>query len=397
MRIAIDARSIRHPPTGIGRATARLCAALVELFPNDRFLFLTLPGQVPALWKNWSNVEFDDDTPDFERHPATERWENSELIRRLQRWRCDVLHGPAFRIPHKKAPFARVVTIMDMIAFREPKNYPLPFRLYMQWLTRRSARSADAVIVPSHFVRTEIVRFVPDAQARIHVVTLGPGIITDSAAPSNTVEVETETTHGTRFILSLDQPYFLFVGTLEPRKDVRTVLQAYTIACQRSSRPHRLVIVGGLPRRHAGAAELINRHPYRDRLIWINAPLGDEAMSALYRRARALIFASRCEGFGLPLVEAMMLGVPVIAADAAASREICGKAAVYFTQGDASALAERICELTDQPTLAACLRECGLSRAADFSWTRTARTLYSIYQTLTTARMEDTDVIQDRR
>lgn len=370
MRIALDTRTIRHPQTGIGRSTERLCEALAAQFPNDQFLFISLKNQAPTRLAHFPNVEIHETSQDYQRHGSAEIWLNHGLIKTVERWRGDVLHGPAFLIPWRRTSFARVVTIMDMIAFRCPRNYPPGFRAYMKFITRRTAKSADAIIVPAQYVAGELAHFVKGAESKSRAVPLGPGLSeVESGEQFNSAELP-------------KPPYILFVGKLERRKDLRTVLQAFTIAKQRDDIPHRLVIAGAADPRNKDAVGHLNRHPYRERITWIESPLSDAAMQALYRDADALVFASFCEGFGLPLVEAMRHGVPVIAANAATAPEICGNAALYFTPATPSDLAGQMRRLLSDESLATTLAAEARRRAEAFTWTRAAELTYDVYRSV---------------
>lgn len=255
------------------------------------------------------------------------------------------------------APVRAVATVHDVWPFESPsadarvrRNEQEPFRT--------TARVAACILADSTFTKHEIVRHLGADEAKIRVVHLGTDF------PPAFADVEPARFDGVR-------KYVLFVGEVEGRKNVATLTAAMGMLPS-GLRSDTAVVVAGR------AKHLPGRDAAGDVVVHMEGEVSDARLAALYRGAAALVFPSTYEGFGLPVLEAMAYGTPVIASDAASVPEAGGDAALYFSPADAGALADRLVRVLTDDAMAADLRARGLLHAATMSWDACADSTLSI-------------------
>ncbi|MCS6910636.1 MAG: glycosyltransferase family 4 protein [Anaerolineales bacterium] len=279
------------------------------------------------------------------------------LPRRAQRLGLDLLHCTApMPIP---AHLRTVATLHDVI----PLSHPDWFPAVMRWRLRRwiaSAARAQHVLASSAFTRTEIIRHLPIKAARVSVVPLG-----QRAAPPASPK------HGAR--------YFLAVGTLEPRKNLATTLRAYSRLRKHWPAAPPLKVVGGQGWGGVRAEALLAELDLHD-AVELLGHVSDEMLWRLYAGAVCLVYPSLHEGFGLPPLEAMACGCPVIAANTGSLPEVVGEAGVLVDPLDVEAIAAAMQRLAEDANMADELRRRGRARAATFTWERCARETVTVYR-----------------
>lgn len=358
MRIALDTQSTLGRPTGIGQYTARLLAALRRVAPQHTYLEVGW-GKEPAM-----------------RLHNRLLWQQLLAPRQAQRLHADLLHAPGFDAPAWK-PCPVVLTCHDLIGMLFPRNLPPISRLYWaRWLPF-SVRFADAIIADSHATQRDIVRLLAIDPSRITVIPLG---VDPHFRPQEAAEIAR-----VRAAHRLPRAYLLFVSTLEPRKGIDTLLDAF--AAVHSQRPDLALVIAG------------KRGWYWQALLDRMAALGIAAhvhlldyvpasdLAALYSGASVFVFPSRYEGFGLPVLEAMACGVPVITTNVSSLPEVAGDAALLTPPDDAATLAAAIEAVMGQPALQAELRARGVAQAQRFTWERTAAATLAVYEQVHDARL----------
>jgi glycosyltransferase involved in cell wall biosynthesis len=263
--------------------------------------------------------------------------------------------------------------VHDVTFLLLPGRYPATRRLYMQGVTRAAVRVADAIITPSQAVRADVIERLGVSAERVVAIP-------EAAAPHfRPVEDEAAlTTVRTKY--GLPERYLLSVGSLEPGKNRARLIAAYArLRAEGAAEP--IVIAGQPAWRYQGDLDLAGRLGLRDSVRFLGyAP--DEDLPALYSGASAFVFPSLYEGFGLPVLEAMACGTPVITSNVSATAEVAGDAALLVDPRDVAALTEAIARVLVDAGLRAGLRARGLERAAQFSWARTARETLLIYETV---------------
>jgi len=293
------------------------------------------------------------------------------IPRALADLRAGVLHVNYHAPFWVKTPY--VVMIHD-ISYRARPHFTSPRNFVLQnglgWLT---ALRASAVVTPSRFSRREVARLYPWLRDRI-VVT--PNAVKSAFYPRPPAEVEQ-----VKRALDISAPYLLFVGTPQPRKNVARVIEAF-LAATREGEHVQLVIAGKstptlerLRRAHQAA--------FASGRVVATGYVSDDDLACLYSGCIALVFPSLYEGFGIPVLEAMACGAPVITSNTTALPEAAGDAALLVDPEDTAAIAAAMRRVLDAPDLRAALRARGFAHARQFTWARTARATVEAYQAAT--------------
>ena len=263
-----------------------------------------------------------------------------------------------------------VLTIHDCSYARHPEWYPYRQDAIRRTFYRRCALIADVVITDSEFSRTEIAAAYPIPPERIVVIPLavGPPFVTSGA-------------HTPARRTGDGGLYALHVGDLHPRRDLMTALDAVLGLRQRHTTlaALRLLLVG-LDRGTADSLRHAAQQARQPGALEITSGLDDTALAHLYRQASVFVYPSVYEGFGLPLLEAMACGAPVVAARASATPELVGDAGLLVEPQDPAGMADAIHAVLSQPDLASQLRDRGHERASRFTWTRTAERTVELYR-----------------
>jgi glycosyltransferase involved in cell wall biosynthesis len=351
MRVALDCRMADW--SGVGRYTTGLARA-VAATGDVEIVQVTAPGAEPPV-------------PDAESlsapgNPFTIAGGLS-LAAALRRTHADLAHCPHFPTP-LPAPHPLVVTLHDLTPLIIPAAMPSPLkRAVYRWWNARDAKAADAVTVNSRNTGADIERFFPAARGKVHVI---PHALDPFATfPAGPLPSDLE-----------GGPYVLSMGNTKPHKGLPTLLRAF--AALATSRPGlRLLLVGADSPRFA--ASVLGGDPAAGRVTFTGA-VDDATLRALYANAAVFAFPSLYEGFGLPVLEAMALGAPVVCSNAASLPEVAGDAALTFPAGDAEALAGSLGAVLDGPELHDTLAAAGRERAALFTWEETARRTVNLYR-----------------
>lgn len=282
----------------------------------------------------------------------------------------DIVHGTNFvHFPVRKAK--SVVTIHDLAFMRFPEvTSDEIYRHHMAWVPY-SAQRCDRIIADSLQTKRDIVELLDVPEEKINVVYLAAD---DQFGPMDPREARAVTDrHG------LPETYFLAVGTVEPRKNLITLLRAYRKLLVDGLTEPRLVIVGPKGWKYNPIMEFIKEHDLEERVIFTGF-VPDDDLPAIYNRARALVYPSVYEGFGLPLVEAMKCGIPVVASNLTSIPEIVGDAGLLFSPTDVARLASLMKDVWTDPGLHAKYAALALERAKAFSWEATAEQTLAVYR-----------------
>jgi glycosyltransferase involved in cell wall biosynthesis len=263
-----------------------------------------------------------------------------------------------------------VVSVHDVSFRRYPEYFSWRDRALFSTLLPSSLRRAAGVLTLSSHARDELRRFFPRLRAPIHVVPAAPG---GSFRPIDATAAEPALArHGLR------RPFLLAVGNLQPRKNLVRLVEAY--GALRERHPDiQLVIVGPSGFRSSGVQDTIANRGLSDS-IRLSGYVPEHDLVALYNAAIGLVYPSVYEGFGLPVIEAMACGCPVIAANTSSLPEVAGDAAILVDPFDVSALHHAMERLVTDPPVAQDLSARGLARAAQFSWRHTAATAVAAYR-----------------
>jgi len=361
LKVGIDGRGFASPAAGVRRYVSELVPALLAI--DDSLELIALGGAADSVPAGVHHV------PESWHPPTNLGWATVGLPRSARRAAVDLIHAPAYTAP-LYAAVPTVLTIHDVSYERHPGWYPYRRDWVRRSFYRRSARAAAHILTDSEFSRGEIAAAYGTALDRITVAPLGAAHTFAEGDPA----IATSLPEG------ISVPFLLHVGDLHERRNLSIVVHALMDARRRlAPTPLSLVLAGvdhGVGDRlsaiaaHEGAAEAVVR------LGAVSEPM----LRALYHGAAALVYPSRYEGFGLPLVEAMASGTPAIASRAASIPEVVGEAGVLLDPDDVQRWGDAIVEVMTDPMLRARMRKDGLRRAAMFTWERTARITLDVYK-----------------
>jgi glycosyltransferase involved in cell wall biosynthesis len=348
MRVALDATPLTLSSGGLRRYTAELSCALAAEFPEDEFLLLSDQPFTLPYSSCYPNLK----SSAGYRVGCNRYWWSWGVEREMSRARIELFHGTDFAVPYQpRRP--SVLTMHDLSPWMDPAWHNGAGRVRQRTPVLIKLQIATMVVTFSESVR---------AQAMERFGIHASRIVTIPHAASALFRPFKVSCTGT--------PYFLFVGTLEPRKNIPVLVDAWRkISVDRAA---DLILVG---RRRSDFREL---PPQRG--LKVAGELPDAELPGLYSNAAAVVYPSAYEGFGLPVLEAMQCGACVITSDDPALTELTAGAAIRVPAGDMSALAAAMQAVLHQPELTAELRRRALIRARQFSWSCSARRTREVYE-----------------
>lgn len=378
MRIAIDARALTGRFTGDRTYWRGLLRALLARDRENEYLLYTrlpLPEGEPP------------DAPNARRlvvPAASERaWTLWALPRALRRDRADLLHVQYTAPPAAFTPCPVVTTVHD-ISFRLfPEWFPPKHRILLNLTVPASMRRAARVITDTESSRRDILDAYDLPPEKVKAVLLGlPDGFGGEAGTDPGAQETARSVAKERY--GLDGPFFLAVGVLQPRKNLRLLAEAFGMARARGGLKHTLALVGkaGWGTEEEALRALAARHggPEAAQAVAFPGYVADEDLPHLYRACAAFCYPSLYEGFGFPPLEAMACSAPVLASNAPAMPEVCGGAARLLSPTDADAWADALIEIGTRPEAARELAARGPAHAARFTWDDTARRTLEVYR-----------------
>lgn len=363
LRIVLDARATTAHFPGIARATLGLLAGLHQIEHEHQIVVLAhadAPSATLALWAD----------PRLTRIPTHaaplglgQQWQLPLLARAL---RPDLWHAPYYIRPFAGVP-RPVVTVFDVIGRVLPEALPgWRARLFFELALRLALRGAAQIITSSEATRVDLVRLYHVPPQRISVVPLAAGT---QFQPRSGAEVA-----ALHARYGLPPRYLLYLGSNKPHKNLVTLVQAFA----RLDTDASLVIAGRWDARYPQSRQIAQQLGLAERVRFIH-DIADVDLPALLTGALAFVFPSRYEGFGLPPLEALACGAPVIAAHTSALPEVLGTAGLLVTP-EVAPLAEAMQTVLDDAGLRDRLRVQGLAQAQRFSWTSTAHATLAVYE-----------------
>lgn len=306
--------------------------------------------------------------------PFARLWREHVLLPlACRREKVDLLHCPKSAIPFF-SPCPTVVTLHDLIPLRHPETEKFINRCYWRLQIPIAARKSSFIITDSEHARQEIIADFNVPPERIKAIMLGfnPAML-EVRAPAEAAVVREK--------YGLPQGYLLYVGTIQPRKNITTLIEAYAGLRIHCADMPKLVIVGRKGWLYDTLFARIAELGLTDEILFTGF-VPDEELPYIYDGARLFAYLSFFEGFGLPPLEAMACGIPVITSNTTSLPEVVADAGITVAPGDEEAVAAAITRLLNQPEYAALLGKRGRERAALFSWEAAARETLAIYQSV---------------
>lgn len=360
MRLSLDVSAVPAQPAGAGRYTIDLAAALAAR--DDVAVTFVARRDDAARWSALGHhVRVAAAAP--ARRPLRLGWEQARLPRVLAGLGVDVHHGPHYTMP-ERARLPKVVTVHDLTFFDHPEWHERAKVPFFRRAIRVAARHADAVVCVS-CTTADLLRERCSPLAPVHVVPHGVDLDRFTAAPLDTAADDAHLA-----ALGVRPPYVLFVGTIEPRKDVPTLVRAFDRIAA-AHRDIRLVLAGGdgWGTAPVDAAVAEARHGRR---VVRTGYVPDDAVPALLRRAAAVAYPALEEGFGLPALEALACGAPLVTTSGSAMEEVAGAASLLMEPGDVDSLAAALDMLVRGDAGLEARRRRGLEIAARHTWAASA-------------------------
>jgi alpha-1,3-rhamnosyl/mannosyltransferase len=364
--IGIDARKLKD--YGIGSYVRNLLEAMGRNPASGAYRFRVYAktadrADLPELPAHFEIVH--DDSPGYSIAELT------RLPWKLWSDRLDLFHATHYVLP-PLWKIRAVVTIHDIIHLLYPQFLPnRAALLYARYMIRRALTRADRIVTVSHNTRSDLVNYFRVPSSRIEVIYNG---VSRRFRP----DIPAEEKRRVAAALGIRGPYMLFLGGEKPHKNVQNVIRAFAKARRDASLPHVLVLAGPMPANAARMTALISALELGDAAIRPGV-VEEEDLPGLYGGADAFLYPTLYEGFGLPVIEAMASGTPVLTSSTSALQEIAGGYACLVNPMDVDAIAEGISQLATDEKARARFAELGLRRAADFSWDRAASRTLEVY------------------
>jgi glycosyltransferase involved in cell wall biosynthesis len=377
LHIALDAHSVGAGLAGNESYITNLIEALAELDSVNRYtLYVTKEAAVERFHNRWPHVR------------VQKTWPHTPLVRipltlaaELRRRPVDLLHVQYTAPP--LAPCPVVATIHDLSFEHLPQTFKRRSRMQLRLTVRRTARSASHILVPSEHTRRDLIETYRVEPERVSVTPL--------AAPAHFAPVEDESkVRRVRELYKLKGDYILAVGSIQPRKNLSLLIAAY--ADLRRARPQanlpQLALVGKKAWLYDETLRALDESGLRD-LTVLTGYVAEADLPALYTGALCFVYPSYFEGFGLPPLEAMQCGTPVITGNRTSLREVVHDAGLLFDPFDKEALKAALAQMIDDANLRARLSVKGRERARHFSWRETARLTLQAYNQVARRKAEE--------
>lgn len=366
MQIGIDVRLTHHRQGGISWYTIRLVHALAKIDPENQYVLLQHRRQLNPL------IE----APNFRRvslyTPVHHRFEQWPLSMETRRLGLDLIHSPDF-IPPLRHRIPSVITVHDLGFLLYP-NFVTTEAARYYGQTEMAVRRANRIIAVSHSTRKDLVRILGAPEDKIHVVY-------EAADPLFQPSTRLEALEHLRSAgLVVPEQFLLFVGTIEPRKNLSTLLRSYHLLGQSYNVDLPLLLVGAPGWLAQDIYDLVGMLDLEDKVFFLANIAANESLRALYNLATMLVHPAHYEGFGLTPLEAMACGTPVVCSDAGSLPEVVGDAALLVAPEDVEGWTVAMHRLLVDADLRARLRLRGLNRAAGFSWEKAASETLDIYR-----------------
>jgi glycosyltransferase involved in cell wall biosynthesis len=382
-KIVVDATPISSKPSGIGLYVANLIYHLNKLQTKENFQLgiAYQPGMKNWLSGRWNFPQYLKDYENLYFLPLPVTVSNllakfpNPILPYLEKsfGFPDIVHGTNYVVyPCQKS--LRVMTIHDLTCIKYPqytnaivKTYSDRIKQCLQW--------TDLVITVSQATKQDIIEYLGVTSDRIYVTPQASRYYPNYLSPQQTEKIKRKINY------DFSQPYLLFVSTIEPRKNINNLIFAFNYLKEKHKINHQLVLIGQKGWLYQSIFQTIATSPWKEQIHYLGY-LSDAMVALFYSQADAFVYPSFYEGFGLPVLEAMTLGTPVVTSNTSSLPEVAGEAAILVAPQEPMQLADAILQVISDSQLRQNLINKGKQRASLFSWEITAQTTLKAYKLL---------------
>ena len=371
MKIGFDGKRVTQNFTGLGNYSRYVLKLLAQYYPKNYYsVYAVRPNNQPDDFSEFPSVGF---------HYAENKlfksyWRSFGIVNDLKKKDIDLYHGLSNEIPFglKKAGIPSVVTIHDLIFLRYPQYYPFIDRKIYEFKSRHASVHADKIIAISEQTKRDIIHFFNIDEERIEVIY-------QNCDPIFHQMVSDEDKVRIRSAYNLPKKYLLNVGTIEARKNLMLAVKAL----KQLDMDIHLVVIGKETPYAQKVKEFINNNGLKKRVHFLrNIPFND--LPGIYQQAEIFIYPSEYEGFGIPIVEALHSGIPIIAVKGSCLEEAGGNGSIYVNPKDKMELADQIQQVMKKPEKRQAMVSAGYEHLKQFSDKKIAKKLIQLYQNILT-------------
>lgn len=370
--IGINARYMQRTITGIERYVMELIKNLAVIDKKNKYILFF--NQHEPIMNIVSNYNFSNYVTKIKTSFKFFRifWEQFWLAKEIEKNNVSIFHGPSFLTPlSKKSKY--VTTIHDLSFFKYPESFTLENKLYFKFFLKRSILNSEIIIADSESTKKDIVHYFNVLPDKIRVIYLG---VEENYFPVK----DSELLNSIRKKYNLPEKFVLFTGVLSPRKNLEKTLKAFYLL-KKKNYPHKFVIVGKKGWLYETIFDLVKSLEIQKDVIFTDY-VPEKDLLAFYSLADFLILVSLYEGFGLPILEAMACGCPVVTANVSSMPEVAGDAAILVDPNSVKDISEGMEKCISNKELRKKLVEKGFQRAQMFNWKKTAEKTLKIYEEL---------------
>lgn len=377
MKIVFDITPLERIQAGIGYYTFNLIKHIMRLAPEHQFSLFGRSGQEPNIGRVTAPLTTDRELDiHLSKMPLKAYyylWKYAKLsVPDLIIPGGDIFHGTSY-LPLSSTHGKNIITIHDLYFLKEQKHVEQKARSFLPSEIKAAANLSDYIIADSESTRNDVINLLDISPDKVRAIPLASGenfIFLNDQEENRQIRVK----------YAGGQPYILFVGTLEPRKNLVRLVQAFSLLKKKGC-PHKLVLAG---KRGWGFEEIFStiRRLGLEQEVCTPDYVPSEELTPLYNGADIFVYPSLYEGFGLPVIEAMACGTPVITSNTSSLPEVAGEAGILTDPEDIEGLAQAMAKVLEDGELRKTLREKGLKQAASFSWDKTAAQTLEVYQSL---------------
>lgn len=370
LKIGIDARFYGPRQKGLGRYVQKLIEELERTDKKNKYIIFLRQ-------ENWN--EYQPANPNFKKVLANAKWygikEQILMPFKIKKAKVDLVHFPHFNVP-LFCPVPFVVTIHDLILKKFPTRRTSTLSPIRYWLKNiayqivisSALKRARKIITVSDYTKKDILKYFKINPGKIEVIYEG------ASAPMINLKSQLNFKK-----FGISKPYLLYVGNAYPHKNLKRLILAFKEL--KKEKDLQLILVGEMDHFYKRLKKFIHNSLFiiHDSIIFTDF-VSDKELSALYQNASCYVFPSLCEGFGLPPLEAMSLGLPVVSSSSTCLPEILGQAAIYFNPENPEEIAQKIKQVLDSEKLQKELVSLGFEKIKEYNWQKMGKKTFSVYR-----------------